>query len=262
MNLEEIDERIVSGIRLMSPGPDLGLVSKVCKVSMARIATQMMMCLKDAGGFGAGRQPRPVLFFISAHILACILLLGFRIDHCVNGFSTGLIKAGLARFICQVAYIVERHETSCGDGRMRIMLILLMALCLAAFSQAVSGAEKAQNVGGDFGRAWLDNLVPKGNESEGEGLLTQSEDDFFMQDWLNITALWAAKNGTKDKSLDGAKQEIPFSVSKTITPIHQIDASWNQTRLMPQQPQPDKSGLINGIPAETYYAIGPAYFSL
>ena len=145
---------------------------------------------------------------------------------------------------------------------MRIMLILLMALCFAAFSQAVSGAEKAQNVGGDFGRAWLDNLVPKGNESEGEGLLTQSEDDFFMQDWLNITALWAAKNGTKDKSLDGAKQEIPLSVSKTITPIHQIDASWNQTRLMPQQPQPDKSGLINGIPAETYYAIGPAYFSL
>ena len=145
---------------------------------------------------------------------------------------------------------------------MRIMLILLMALCFAAFSQAVSGAEKTQNVGGDFGRAWLDNLVPKGNESEGEGLLTQSEDDFFMQDWLNITALWAAKNGTKDKSLDGAKQEIPFSVSKTITPIHQIDASWNQTRLMPQQPQPDKSGLINGIPAETYYAIGPAYFSL
>lgn len=145
---------------------------------------------------------------------------------------------------------------------MRIMLILLMALCFAASSQAVSSAEKTQNVGGDFGRAWLDNLVPKGNESEGDGLLNQSEDDFFMQDWLNITALWAAKNGTKDKSFDGAKQEIPFSVSKTITPIHQIDESWNQTLLLPQLPQPDKNGLINGIPAETYYAIGPAYFGL
>jgi hypothetical protein len=145
---------------------------------------------------------------------------------------------------------------------MRIMLILLMAFCIAASVQAVSSAENTQNVGGDFGRAWLDNLVSRGNESEGDGLLNQSEDDFFTQDWLNVTALWAAKNGTKDRSLDRAKQEIPFSVSKTVTPIHQIDASWNQTRLMPQQPQPDRNGLINGIPAETYYAIGPAYFSL
>jgi len=136
-----------------------------------------------------------------------------------------------------------------------------MAFCFVASLQAVSGAEKTQNVGGDFGKAWLDNLVPKGNESEGEGLMNQSEEDLIMQDWLNITALLAARNGTKDKSLDGAEQVIPFSASKTITPIHQIDASWNQTRLMPEQPQPDKNGLINGVPAEIYYAIGPAYFS-
>ena len=40
---------------------------------------------------------------------------------------------------------------------MKILLILLMAFCLVASAQVVSGAEKIQSVGGDFGRAWLDN---------------------------------------------------------------------------------------------------------
>jgi hypothetical protein len=35
---------------------------------------------------------------------------------------------------------------------MKILLILLVALCLMEFSQALDGA---QDVGGDYGRAWL-----------------------------------------------------------------------------------------------------------
>jgi hypothetical protein len=52
-----------------------------------------------------------------------------------------------------------------------------------------------------------------------------------------------------------AKTE-PYSISKSFTPIHSIDASWNQSNSM--QPDPDAYGMINGYPAETYYSIGPA----
>ena len=39
---------------------------------------------------------------------------------------------------------------------------MLMALSLLAFAQAMSGTDKVQKVGGDFGRAWLEkNLGPK-----------------------------------------------------------------------------------------------------
>ena len=56
------------------------------------------------------------------------------------------------------------------DGQMKMLwktlLILLTVLCLFASAQIVNGAEKTQNVGGNFGRAWLDNnLAPKGNGS-------------------------------------------------------------------------------------------------
>ena len=48
----------------------------------------------------------------------------------------------------------------------------------------------------------------------------------------------------------------PYSISKTFTPIHSIDASWNQS--VPLLPEPDAYSMINGFPAETYYSIGPA----
>jgi hypothetical protein len=53
-----------------------------------------------------------------------------------------------------------------------------------------------------------------------------------------------------------ASQEKPYSISKTFKPVHAIDASWNQS--LSYVPQPDASGLINGVPAETYYSMGPA----
>lgn len=48
----------------------------------------------------------------------------------------------------------------------------------------------------------------------------------------------------------------PYSISKSFTPIHSIDASWNQSTSL--QPDPDAYGMINGYPAEIYYSIGPA----
>lgn len=47
-----------------------------------------------------------------------------------------------------------------------------------------------------------------------------------------------------------------YYASRTFTPIHGIDASWNQSNSL--LPEPDAYGMINGIPAEIYYSIGPA----
>ena len=165
---------------------------------------------------------------------------------------------------------------------MKIKFILFMAVCLVASAQ-VHGADKIQNVGGDFGRSWLESYLaqnpkpgaqdndnnlsswggaPKGNASAGSNLFNQQKAKTPpVQDWLGITTPLGIENNTKNNSLNVTRQGIPFSISKTITPIHQIDASWNQTLPELQFPQPDKSGLIYGIPAETYYSIGPAYFN-
>lgn len=47
-----------------------------------------------------------------------------------------------------------------------------------------------------------------------------------------------------------------YAISRTVAPVHSIDASWNQSQSLLEEP--DASGLIRGVPAESYYSIGPA----
>lgn len=54
-------------------------------------------------------------------------------------------------------------------------------------------------------------------------------------------------------------QGQPYTVSKTLGPIHAIDASWNQTKTL--MPEPDTYGMIGSVPAETYYSMGPAIYN-
>ena len=54
-----------------------------------------------------------------------------------------------------------------------------------------------------------------------------------------------------------ARQADSYFISKTFTPVHSMDASWNQTDIS-LLPEPDEYGLINGIPADAYYTFGPA----
>lgn len=145
---------------------------------------------------------------------------------------------------------------------MRTVSILLMALTLLALAQAESGNDKVLDVGGDFGRGWLEgNLAAGSNESASKNLsnlsnLTQA--DPLSEDWLGIPTSTKARNETNEKPQDKAKQETPYTYNQIITPVHQIDASWNRSAAA-GLPEPDRNGLINGIPAEMYYAIGPAY---
>ena len=154
---------------------------------------------------------------------------------------------------------------------MKILLILLMAFCLAASAQVVSGAEIIQSVGGDFGRTWLNNYEaqnPKPTAQDSESNLSSwggapksnNTTKPLDQDWLGVTTTLGNGNNSRNNTTSEAAKRIPFTISKTFSPIHEIDASFNQTLQVPQLPQPDKNGLINGLPAETYYAIGPAFF--
>lgn len=160
---------------------------------------------------------------------------------------------------------------------MRIMfvMVVLAAAYLAASVQMVvlcSGSEKYQNVGGDFGKAWLSNYdprnsvpaaqesnntsaawggTPKGKAEVSSDLVNKQNATKPATDWLGDSTILGNQTNTSRK----VTQPQPFSISKTLGPIHQMDASFNQTR---GTPQPDASGLINGWSADSYYAIGPA----
>jgi len=137
---------------------------------------------------------------------------------------------------------------------MKTLQILIMALCLVAAVQVAIGEEKFQDVGGDFGRTWLNNVQAKSSEPA-----AQDDADLLSEDWLNTTAILGDSNLTKNNTTNETAKTIPYHIGKSFRPIHEMDSSFNQSIQVPQLPQPDKNGLINEIPAEIYYALGPAY---
>ncbi len=145
---------------------------------------------------------------------------------------------------------------------MRTVLILLIVLSLMALALATGSKDRFQSVGGEFGRNWLEsNLAIKSNKSAWDNHSNLSEADPRSEDWLGITSTLSASNTTKGTPQERAKQDLAYSFNQLITPVHQLDASWNRSNIVMPLPEPDKNGLINGIPAEIYYAIGPAYYS-
>ena len=145
---------------------------------------------------------------------------------------------------------------------MRTVLILLMALTLLAFAPATGGKDKVLSVDGEFGRNWLENnLAIESNKTASDNHSNLSEADPLSEDWLGITSTLRSRNTTKEKAQESTKQEPGYSFYQLIHPVHQLDASWNRSKMTTALPEPDKNGLINGIPAEIYYAIGPAYYN-
>ncbi|MGA9098984.1 MAG: hypothetical protein WB392_08655 [Methanotrichaceae archaeon] len=171
--------------------------------------------------------------------------------------------------------------------KIRLMTIILMVLCLAISTQLVmlcSGSGGAQNVGGDFGRAWLSNYLaqnprpaapgnnstasnnttadwggsPKGTTDLSSNLVKPQNTTVTNTDWLGSSTITGDQTSPVNTSKNGAAQQQTYFASGTISPIHQIDASFNQSAV---NPQPDSNGMIDGYPAESYYSIGPALFN-
>mgnify|MGYP003584919145 FL=1 len=154
---------------------------------------------------------------------------------------------------------------------MKIALVLLLAVFLMNSTQSADAAKEFLQIAGDFGRAWLSNdgvqnprSIGQDNQTDAYNIPTWSDasksNNSSDRDWLNATALLGSLNLMKNNTTSEAAKKIPYHISNTFKPIHEIDSSFNQSKLVPQLPQPDKNGLINGIPAEIYYAIGPAYY--
>ena len=151
---------------------------------------------------------------------------------------------------------------------MKIEVILLVTFCLVESLLSVNGVERGQDVGGDYGRGWLSRLAPGASAQNDETDLFSwggtpkgynNTTGNVSDDWLN-TSMLGGTNLTKNKTSNVTEKIIPYHISQTFNPIHEIDSSFNQSIQVPGLPQPDKYGMINGIPAEIYYAIGPAYF--
>ncbi|MFB3763621.1 MAG: hypothetical protein ACE14P_00065 [Methanotrichaceae archaeon] len=172
--------------------------------------------------------------------------------------------------------------------KIKFMTIMFILFCLTISAIALcSGSDKVQNVGGDFGRAWISNYLadnprpvspgsnnssstasnnttadwggePKGNPEIKSDLVKPQDTTVTPTDWLgsNTIANTNSQTSATDTSQNGAKQT--YFASGTLSPVHKIDESFNQNEGMPE---PDANGLINGIPAESYYAIGPALFT-
>lgn len=154
---------------------------------------------------------------------------------------------------------------------MKIILIFILALFFLATAESADAADKFFQVGGDFGRSWLSNKGVQNPRSIGQDEeldvydiskwdKASADKNVSNKDWLNATAILGDLNLTKNNTTNETTKKLPYHISKTFKPIHEIDSSFNQTKLVPELPEPDKNGLINGIPAEIYYAVGPAYY--
>jgi len=167
------------------------------------------------------------------------------------------------------------------------MTIILMVFCLAFVTQLVilcSGSQGVQNVGGDFGRAWLSSYQaqnpgpaasgsnnttsnnttsdwggsPKGTTDISSDLVKPQNTSVANTDWLGSSTITGDQTSLTNTSNDGARQQQTYFASGTLSPVHKMDASFNQSAV---NPQPDSNGMIDGYPAESYYAIGPALFT-
>jgi hypothetical protein len=153
-----------------------------------------------------------------------------------------------------------------------IIVILLLATCMVASAGPVA-------VGGDFGRTWINNFlaqnhktpvqnnstnltswggVPKGKALVNGNLVDKQNTTNPLNQsatWLGDATISGNPSSTTSGTFNGSTQDPLFFNNGFIKPIHNIDATWNKTL---QGPQPDANGLIHGLPAESYDAIGPA----
>ena len=138
-----------------------------------------------------------------------------------------------------------------------ISIALLFALALIAPSVALSDYQKGVLEGLEMGwkMAQKYDQALQGSPAEFNGAVPQYnawiEEIFGKNESLMLLPISAAPRGQTTGQTDS------YFIKKTFTPVHSIDASWNQTEVS-FLPEPDEYGLINGVPADAYYSFGPA----
>jgi hypothetical protein len=132
---------------------------------------------------------------------------------------------------------------------MRKIVLIIITLALVAPSLALTDYQ--QGVLDGLNRGW--NLALLYDQAKNGDPTAYNQAVPKYNDW--ITSIFGQNDSLMIKPINNAIQPLAYSVTKTVKPIHQIDATWNQT---PTTPQPDANGLIYGVPAEVYDSWGPA----
>jgi len=132
-----------------------------------------------------------------------------------------------------------------------IPIILILMAALVSPTPALSDYQKGVLEG--LNRGW--NMAQRYDQAKaGDATgFNQAVPDY--NSW--IESIFGKNESLMLKPITSPLAVNQYSASRTFKPVHSIDASWNQIELS-LTPEPDSSGLINGIPAEMYYSLGPA----
>jgi len=137
---------------------------------------------------------------------------------------------------------------------MRIVAFALIVIALMIPALALTDYQKGVLDGLRYG--WLMSQRYDGAKTGEVALYNQEVAKYNA--W--IEGIFGRNESLMLKNFTQVSPTTPYSARIYQSPVHAIDASWNQTTrsFYALQPQPDAQGLIGGVPAETYYSIGPA----
>ena len=130
------------------------------------------------------------------------------------------------------------------------LVILLFIFNLIDSSLALSDYQRGVLDG--LNRGW--NMAQKYDQAKAGDIIPYNQAVQEYNAW--IQAIFGINESLMMQPFAASAKPNPYYISKSFTPIHSIDASWNQSTSL--QPEPDAYGMINGYPAEIYNSIGPA----
>jgi hypothetical protein len=147
----------------------------------------------------------------------------------------------------------------CIQRRIKMRSILAISMAIL-FASALIGPSVALS---DYQNGVLDGLSIGWEMAQKYDQALQGSPADFNQAVPQYNA-WIEEIFGKNESLmlmpistTPTRQADSYFKSQIITPMHSIDASWNQTGIS-LLPEPDAYGLIKGVPADAYYSFGPA----
>ena len=130
------------------------------------------------------------------------------------------------------------------------LVILLFIFNLIDSSLALSDYQRGVLDG--LNRGW--NMAQRYDQAKAGDIVPYNQAVQEYNAW--IQAIFGINESLMMQPFAASAKPNPYYISKSFTPIHSIDASWNQSTSL--QPEPDAYGMINGYPAEIYNSIGPA----
>ncbi len=134
---------------------------------------------------------------------------------------------------------------------------MLLALALIGTSVALSDYQKGVLDGLSVGWKMAQKYDQALQGSQAEFNRAVPEYNAWMEEIFGKNESLMLRPMSAAQTVQNSSRRDSYFMSKTITPEHSLDASWNQT-VLSLLPEPDAYGLIDGVPADAYYSFGPA----